>query len=87
MKKYRVFKASAAWADVIFIFDINLKFSDIKFNLHTSYLIKDNYIGEFDFDENFLKLFNKKNINNLEYFYLYHYENDSTYIMKKEKSL
>ena len=87
MKKYRVFKSTVTWADVIFVFDLELKFKDIILNTKTSYLKKENYIGEFDFDDKFLKLFNKNFIKEKEYYYLYHYENDNITFFKNEERI
>jgi hypothetical protein len=72
--KCKVFKESVGWSDVMFIFSEEIKFKEILNNKQTSFLCKDNYIGEFEFDVNFLKILNNKFINDKPYWFEYIYE-------------
>lgn len=74
--KYRVFTTSLGWSDVMFIFDTETKFSDIKNNLRTQMLDKENFIGTYEFDDKYLKLFNKTKIGKKEYYYKFSYQKD-----------
>lgn len=76
MKKYRVFTNGLGWSDVMYLFDNDTTFVEIKNNPRTKFLDKENYIGTYDFDKNFLKLFNKTNIGNKEYYYRFSYQKD-----------
>lgn len=74
--KYRVFTNVLGWSDVIYLFDIDIKFSDIKNNPRTKYLDKQNLVGVYEFDNNFLNLFNKSEINGKSYYFKFTYTND-----------
>jgi hypothetical protein len=71
---YRVFKETVGWSNALFIFDKSITFKEITHNTQTHFLSKRNYVGEFDFDNNFLKCFYKREINNKPFYYLYSYE-------------
>jgi hypothetical protein len=72
--KLRAFKSDVFWSECIFLFDLNIKFNDIKNNIKTSFLTKNDYIGEFEYDEKFLKLFGKNKINEYDYYFIYYFK-------------
>ncbi|MFW6009428.1 MAG: hypothetical protein ACOC4B_02425 [Bacteroidota bacterium] len=74
MEKCRVFKASVGWSDGLFFINENITFKEIKNNPSTSFLEKKHYLGIFDFDENFLKIFQHKKINNKNIYFDYIWE-------------
>jgi hypothetical protein len=76
MNKYRVFTTSLGWSEIMFIFDTETKFSDIKNDLRTKILDKENFVGTYEFDDKFLKQFNKNKISNKEYYYRFSYQRD-----------
>jgi hypothetical protein len=85
--KCRVFTTNLGWCDAMFIFDINTKFSEIKSLTSTSILTRNDYVGTYDFDKNFINFFDKKQIGNKLYFYRHSYDKDKENIfIKKEES-
>jgi len=80
MKKYKVFKLDLAWCYSFLIFDENIKFSDIKADTHLKRLTKENFIGEYQFDDKFLNIFDKKKLNQgFYYFRNLHDKKDTTF--------
>jgi len=80
--KCRVFTLNLGWSEAMYIFDISTKFSEIKNNLSTSNLSKEDYVGTYDFDKNFINFFDKKQIGNKLYFYRHCYDKDNNKITK-----
>jgi hypothetical protein len=79
MKKFRIFVINSAWSELMFIFDENIKFSDIKKKSQTNKLTKNEYIGTYELDKKFLSLFNKDKIGDDYYFYRFlHYKDDES---------
>lgn len=76
-KKCRVFTTSIGWSDVMFIFDEKTKFSDIKNNPQTHMLTKEDYIGTYEFDKNFINCFNSSKLAGKVYFYRFSYQKDA----------
>ncbi|NPV12917.1 MAG: hypothetical protein HPY57_14190 [Ignavibacteria bacterium] len=83
MEKYRVFTNVLGWSDVIYIFDINTTFAEIRNNPKTKYLDKRNFLGVYEFDKNFLSLFNIGNIFGKNYYYKFMFMKDD--IPQEEK--
>lgn len=73
----RVFKTCLGWSEVIFIFDENISFKEISDNVGTSMLTKEDFIIKQEFNEEFLKLFEFKYINNKKYYYKFFYHSES----------
>lgn len=67
----RMFKMSVGWGDVIFLFPLNLNFKEIKKNQRTFPLKKDNYIGTYNFNINFLNNIDIEYINKKPYYMFY----------------
>lgn len=67
----RIFKSTVGWCDVIFLFSENITFKEIKNNIKTSYLIKDDYVGKYVFDNTFLNIINSNKINDKIYYFIY----------------
>lgn len=77
--KYRIFKKDIFWCECIFFIPEKINFFQIKGNNKTSHLTKNDYIGLYEFNNQFLNIFNKSTINDIEYFYSYHItEEDKT---------
>jgi hypothetical protein len=70
--KYRVFKKDIIWCNCIYFIPEILNFFDIIGNNKTKILTKNDYIGKYIFDINYLKILNKDKINDIEYYYSYH---------------
>jgi len=68
----RVFKSTVFWAEVIFYFPLNISFDEIKTNIKSSFLKKDDYVGKFNFHFDFLNLQDKQKIKNKDYYYTYY---------------
>jgi len=68
----RIFKSTVFWADVIFYFPMNISFDEIKSNIKSSFLKKEEYIGKFKFAYSFLNLQDKQKIKDKEYYYTYY---------------
>ena len=68
----RVFKSTVFWAEVMFYFPIDISFEDIKSNQKTSFLVKGDYVGKFNFHFAFLLLQDKQKIKNKDYYYTYY---------------
>lgn len=83
MKKYRVFTNTLGWSDVIYIFDFDITYSEIKAYQKTKYLDKNSFVGIYEFDQNFLNLFNKSEINNKPYYYKFMYRRDDIPLEEK----
>lgn len=83
-KKYRVFIKNIGWSDVMFIFDENINFSDMKNNPQTHMLSRENYLGTYEFDKKFISFFNKNKIKDKYYFYRFSYHKDN--VTDEEKS-
>ena len=83
MIKYRVFKYFVGWSEIMFIFDESITFPEIKNNPRTKMLSQDNYIGTYEFDDNFIKFFNKVRMEDKCYFYRFSYQKDD--ISQEEK--
>lgn len=83
--KFRVFEYDYAWSYAMIIFPIDIKYEDIKNNPSTSYISKENFIGVYEFDANFLKLFDYVKENNIKFFrrHLYSKEHKPD-ILKKD---
>jgi len=73
---YKVFYITVGWSDVLFIIDNNLTYKELLNNVQTSILKKKDYVGTFSFDDNFLKIFDYKILNNYKYYYRNLYERD-----------
>lgn len=72
----RIFKTFLGWSEVIFLFSDDISFNEIKNNPKTGILTKKEYIGQQDFIEEYLKLFDIEYINNKKYYYKFCYRND-----------
>lgn len=77
MKKCRVFTTCLGWSEVMFIFDNEIKFSDIKKNPQTHMLTRDDFIGTYEFDKKFIKFFEHSKIEDKYYFYRFSYQKDN----------
>ena len=77
MIKCKVFKETVGWSEGLFIFSPDFKFSEIKENLQTSFLNKNNFLGEYDFDPLFLEHLDHKDLNGKRYWFEYMWEHDS----------
>ena len=75
-KKCRIFTTSIGWSDVMFIFDEDTKFSDIKNNPRTHMLSRDDYVGTYEFDKKFIMFFSKAKIGDKYYFFRFSYHKD-----------
>jgi len=64
------------WSEVMFIFDEKTKFNDIINNPSTHFLTRDNFIGVYEFDKNFIKFFNVGKIGERNFFYRFSYHKD-----------
>lgn len=73
MKKCRVFTTCIGWSEVMFIFDPSITFSEIKKHPQTHMLLKEEYVGTYDFDKNFINYFDKSKIGDKYYFYRFSY--------------
>lgn len=67
----RVFKSSVGWSDVIFFFSEDITFKEIKSNVSSSFIIKNDYIGKYSFDDTFLNIIKKGKINGKIYYFIY----------------
>ena len=76
-KEFRVFKTSLGWSDVVFYFNMKTKFSDIKNHPETHMLTQDDFIGTYEFDANFVNLYNNDKIGDDFYFYQFLYQKDN----------
>jgi len=83
----RVFTTSVGWSDIMFIFDVSTKFSEIKNTPGTSILTRDDYIGTYDFDKKFISYFDKKPIGNKLYFFRNSYDKEEPNIFKTEEKI
>ena len=70
-KKFRAFKKTLGWCDCIYIFDLDISFKSIKENESCKILFKEDYIGEFIFDLDYLKNFEKDEIDGKECYFQY----------------
>lgn len=84
--KCRVFKTHVGWSQALFIFPKDFKFQEIMNNKQTSMLDKKSYIGEFEFDENFLNVLSNNKINNKTFWFEYLFENDSEETIRNIKT-
>ncbi|MCK9476534.1 MAG: hypothetical protein M0R46_11475 [Candidatus Muirbacterium halophilum] len=75
-KKCRVFTTCLGWSEVMFIFDEETKFSEIKNKPQTHMLTRDDYVGTYEFDKKFIQLFNRSKIGDKYYFYRFSYHKD-----------
>lgn len=75
MIECRVFKSTVMWADVIFYFPTNISFKEIKRNLSSSFLEKDDYKGSFTFEEKYLNLLDSNTMYDKIYFFTYYIPN------------
>jgi deoxyhypusine synthase len=80
--KCRVFKSHIVWSYGLFFFPTNISFKEIKSAPYTRYIQKDNYVGEFEFDEKFLNMFQTNKINDKIYFYENILEQENYYIQE-----
>ena len=85
--KCRVFTASVGWSDVMFIFDLNTKFSEIKKHPNTKILNRNDYVGTYDFDKKFINFFDKRQIGDKLYFYRHSYDKDNDFKVEKVKNV
>lgn len=69
MIKCRVFQEKYVWSEKLFFIPLNISFPELKNNTFTAFLSKDNYIGSFEFDEDFLFKLNIKKINGNLYYH------------------
>ena len=74
MKKYRLFIYDLAWCKTLLIFDHDIKFSDIKEDEFLKRLTKNDFIGVYELDDNFLKIFDTKEIKNKTYYFRHLYD-------------
>jgi hypothetical protein len=70
----KVFKTSLGWSNCLYIFPSVITWKDIKSYSFTKNINKEDYIGEFEFDKNFLSYLNHKKINNKEFWFEFLYE-------------
>lgn len=68
----RVFKIRRGWTLLIFFFNENISYKEIKSNKNTDFLTKQHYCGKHDFSVKFLENFDKEEIGDKEYYILYH---------------
>lgn len=73
-KKFRVFKGHRTWSYGLFIFGYDISFKEIKNYPHTAYLEKEDYVGDFYFDEDFLNILQSEKINGKLYYWEYLYD-------------
>jgi len=76
MKKYKVFRIWLGWCDAMFIFNDTITFRDIKNNPETNKIEKNNYVGEYELDDNFLLFFETNTIENKKYYKRYSYSKE-----------
>lgn len=74
--EYRVFKLDVGWAYAIFYFPMNVKWDMIKSHIRTSNLVKTDYVGKFEFDEKYLKIYESDELFNIRYYYFYYMTTD-----------
>ena len=82
----RVFKESVGWSEGLFLFPVEFKFSEINNYPQTSFLNKKNYLGEFEFDQNFLNILDKGKINDKTFWFEYLCEHGSIDSIKNKKN-
>jgi hypothetical protein len=70
-----IFKSTVYWSDVIFYFPIDITFKEIKRNLSTSFLTKDEYIGSYEFDQNFLNILDNDTMYGKNFYFTYYIPN------------
>ena len=73
--KYRVFKYNVAWSEALLIFHPDITFKEILNNPFTNRLHKNDFIGEYEFDEKFLEFFILRMLNDKPYWYKHFYDN------------
>jgi hypothetical protein len=66
--KYRVFTKHLGWAECMYLFSENISFKMIKQTSGINILTKQDYVGQYEFDEKFISYFNKKEENNIIYY-------------------
>lgn len=76
---FRIFKGHITWSYGLFFFPKELTFKEIKSSLGTKYLEKKDFVGEFEFDPEFLSIFQSDQINNKTYYFDMVYEHDDYY--------
>jgi hypothetical protein len=84
-KKCRVFTTCIGWSEVMFIFDLKTKFSDISKNPQTHMLTKKDYLGIYDFDKKFINFFNREKILDHYYYFRFSYHKDDDDIEEEQK--
>ncbi len=84
MKKCRVFTTNIGWSEVMFIFDVDITFSEISKHTQTQMLTKSDFIGTYEFDKNFINCFERSQIGNKYYFYKFSYQKDEPQPEEKE---
>jgi len=66
--KYRVFTKHLGWAECMYLFSENISFKMIKQTSGINILTKQDYVGQYEFDKNFISYFNKKEENDIIYY-------------------
>ena len=87
---YRTFIYNICWCDMMIIADNNITYKDLVNNPQTKHLKESDYVGLFDFDDKFLKVFDVAEINGHKYYYRQLYDRNGVkkeYKYKKDDSL
>ena len=71
----RLFKSTVFWADVLFYFPNDISFDEIKSNINSSFLTKNDYIGKFKFHYIFLSNIDTMKINKKPFYFTYYIPN------------
>lgn len=69
--EYRVFKSSVHWADVIFYFPLDVTFDEIKTNINSSFLTKNDFVGKYKFHPKYFNIMSNKSIKGKTYYLMY----------------
>ena len=83
--KYRAFTKHLGWSECMYLFSEDISFKTIKNNPGTNILTKYDYLGTYEFDDKFIKYFQKMTIDNKPYYVKFSYDNDIE--EKKEETL